>query len=111
MDNIDDKVSKILSFDEDAEITNITDRIRNILRTRIRRRGLVVAMSGGIDSSVSAALCVKALGPDRVYGLLLPEQDSSSESVVKGELLANHLGIKYEIQDIAFIDIVLIICV
>ena len=43
----------------------------------VGRRGFVVAMSGGIDSSVSSALCVKALGTERVYGLMLPERDSS----------------------------------
>jgi len=58
-------------------------------------------MSGGIDSSVCAALAVKALGPDKVFGLLMPERDSSSESVVKGKLLAEHLGIRHTVEDIA----------
>jgi NAD+ synthase len=58
-------------------------------------------MSGGIDSSVCAALAVKALGPDRVFGLLLPERDSSGFSTRRGKLLAEHLGIRYEIHDIA----------
>ncbi|MDH5570128.1 MAG: NAD(+) synthase [Gammaproteobacteria bacterium] len=99
--NIDEITKKLLSFDEDKEIDKITGGIKNILRTKVNRRGLVVAMSGGIDSSVSAALCVKALGPKKVYGLLLPEKDSSSESAKKGEILAKHLGIDYELQDIA----------
>lgn len=99
--NIDQIINQCLSFNEDHEITKISNGIKNILKSRIKRRGLVVAMSGGIDSSVSAALSVKALGPKKVYGLLLPEKDSSSESVKKGEILAKHLGIDYEIQDIA----------
>ena len=99
--NIDELLDKHLAFDEKSELEKITLGIKNILRTKIKRRGLVVAMSGGIDSSVSAALCVKALGAKKVYGILLPEKDSSSESVVKGELLAKHLGIDYEINDIA----------
>ena len=98
---IDTTIESILAFDEDAEIKKVSEKIRNILKTKVNRRGLVIAMSGGIDSSVSAALCVKALGPKKVYGLLLPEKDSSSDSVKKGELLAKHLGIKYEINDIA----------
>ncbi|MDH4275567.1 MAG: NAD(+) synthase, partial [Gammaproteobacteria bacterium] len=65
------------------------------------RRGAVVAMSGGIDSSVSATLAVQALGAKKVYGLLLPERDSSGESIKKGKLLAEHLGIDYEVHDIA----------
>jgi NAD+ synthase len=58
-------------------------------------------MSSGIDSSVSAALCVEALGSKKVFGLLLPETDSSSESLRKGKLLAEHLGIDYLVHDIA----------
>ena len=99
--NIDELIINLLSFDENSEIQKITNGIKDILRTKISRRGLVVAISGGIDSSVSAALSVKALGKNKVYGLLLPEKDSSSESTAKGELLAKHLGIKYELQDIA----------
>ena len=101
MENIDQVVNDILSFDEDKEIDKVSKKIKEILRNHVKRRGLVVAMSGGIDSSVSTALCVKALGAKKVYGILLPEQDSSSESVVKGEMLAKHLGIDYEIQNIA----------
>ena len=101
MSTIDKKINSLLEFDKDAEIEKITSKIKNILRTHINRRGLVVAISGGIDSSVSAALCVKALGHKKVFGLLLPEKDSSSTSSQKGRLLAEHLGIEYETQDIA----------
>jgi len=50
---------------------------------------------------VSSALCVKALGKDRVYGIMLPERDSSGFSTARGRQLAEHLGIKYEVFDIA----------
>ena len=99
--NIDDIVGNIFSYDMEAEALKIGDRIRQMLRTDLRRRGVVVAISGGIDSSVSSALAVKALGPKKVYGLLLPETDSSSESVTRGTALAEHLGIQYEKVDIA----------
>jgi len=75
--------------------------LRSILSKDVGRRGFVVAMSGGIDSSVSSALCVKALGKDKVYGLMLPERDSSGFSTARGRQLAEHLGIKYEVFDIA----------
>src|SRR5581483_9439888 len=65
------------------------------------RRGLVIAMSSGIDSSVCAALAARALGADKVFGLILPERDSSPESARKAEMLAKHLGIRYLIEDIA----------
>jgi len=57
-------------------------------------------MSGGIDSSVCAALSVQALGADKVYGLLLPERDSSESSESRGRMLAEFLGIRYESFDI-----------
>ena len=99
--DIDALTQRILAFDKDAEIDRITEKMREMLRVHLRRRGLVVAMSGGIDSSVCAALAVRAVGPSKVFGLLMPEQDSSSESVVKGRTLAEHLGITYTLQDIA----------
>jgi len=94
-------INDILKFDESGEIDKITERIREILRTYLKRRDLIVAMSGGIDSSVSAALCVKALGQKKVFGLLLPETDSSSKSTSRGKILADHLSIEYLTVDIA----------
>ncbi|WP_231892496.1 NAD(+) synthase [Woeseia oceani] len=90
-----------LSMDMDAEIEKITARLREILAKTLRKRGLIIAMSGGIDSSVSAALCVRALGKKKVYGLLLPEQDSADSSTSRGDILAKHLGIDYELFNIA----------
>lgn len=91
----------VLDFDKDKEIKKISSRLVEILRDVLHRRGFVVAISGGIDSALSTAVCVNALGPNKVFGLLLPEQDSSSESLSKGKILAEHLGIKYLVQDIA----------
>lgn len=98
---IDELASRIFQFDMDAEIAKITNRVREMLRVDLRRRGLVVAISGGIDSSVSATLAVKAVGASKVFGLLLPERDSSSQSSRRGKLLAEHLGIEYMLHDIA----------
>lgn len=61
----------------------------------------MIGISGGVDSAVSAALCVKALGPQKVFGLLMPEQDSAPGSTSLGELVAQHLGITYEIKNIS----------
>ena len=93
--------ASVLEMDNDRVIEQICTRLRSILSREVGRRGFVVAISGGIDSSVSAALCVKAIGKDRVYGLLLPERDSSGASTARGRQLAEHLGIKYELFDIA----------
>ena len=94
-------VHDVLKFDNALEVEKISNRIRKILRTQLKRRGLVVAISGGIDSSVSAALCVKAVGVQKVFGLLLPETDSSATSSNRGKMLANHLKIEHLVVDIA----------
>jgi len=96
-----DTLHDVLKLDEAAEVEKIAARLREILRKDLRRRGLVVAMSGGIDSSVCAALSVKAVGPGKVFGLLMPERDSSPDSGSRGRLLADHLGIEFVEQDIA----------
>ena len=92
---------EVLALDSATEIRRIGEWIVDALGSRLHKRGLVVAMSGGVDSSVCAALAVRALGPTKVYGLLLPERDSSSHSARRGELLARQLGIAYETHDIA----------
>jgi len=89
-----------LDLDCDKEIENINQKIKYFLSRKLKKRGLVVAISGGIDSAVSAALAVKAIGPNKVFGLLLPEQDSSSTSSDLGQILAEQLGIKYLKHDI-----------
>jgi NAD+ synthase len=93
--------ASVLQMDNDRVIETICTRLRAILSKDVGRRGFVCAMSGGIDSSVSSSLCVKALGKDRVYGLMLPERDSSGFSTARGRQLAEHLGIRYEVFDIA----------
>lgn len=98
---IDTVIASLLSYDMAAEVEKISTRIRLQLREQLRKRGLIIAMSGGIDSSVCAALAVKAVGKDKVFAILMPERDSSSESVVKGKLLAEFLGVNYIVEDIA----------
>jgi len=90
-----------LKLDEAAETARIAERIRELLRSHLHRRGLVVAISGGVDSAVCAALAVCAVGCERVFGLLLPERDSASESAVRGRQVVERLGIAHEEFDIA----------
>ncbi len=92
---------QVLEIDLDQELENISTNLRTTVSRTMLRRGAVVAISGGIDSSVTAALAVKALGPKKVFGLLLPEHDSSPASTNLGRLLADHLGIEYAVEDIA----------
>lgn len=90
----------VLDIDYAAEASRIAGWMATTLN-KLHRRGVVVAMSGGIDSSACAALAVHALGPKKVFGILLPERDSSSFSLDRGRQLAEHLGIEYKIHDIA----------
>ena len=90
-----------LALDCVAEADRIAAWIRESVARRLHKRGLVVAVSGGIDSSVCAALAVRALGPDKVFALLLPERDSSSFSTERGRSLVAHLGVAHEVFDIA----------
>ena len=90
-----------LELDLCLESERITAAICDQVLRQLRRKGVVLGLSGGIDSSVTAALCVQALGPDRVFGLFMPERDSSGESLRLGQLLSEKLGIETVIEDIS----------
>lgn len=89
-----------LKMDLEKETNTICSKIREIIPKELKRKGAIVAMSGGIDSSAVAALCVKALGKNRVLGLLMPEQDSSEETLSLSRLVADSLGIEVIYEDI-----------
>lgn len=93
--------SRVLHIDVAAELERIGERVRQIVGRELRRRGAVVALSGGVDSSVCAALAVRALGPGRVFGLLLPERESSAASTRLGRAVAQQLGIEWREESIA----------
>lgn len=91
----------VLALDLEAKANELSAALNDAVLKTLKRRGLVVAVSGGIDSACVAALAVRALGPRRVFGLLLPEKDSSPESEALGRQLCEKLGIAYEKVDIA----------
>jgi NAD+ synthase len=91
----------VLGFDVEGKAAVLATELRRAVHGRLRRRGVVVAMSGGIDSSCVAALAARALGPERVLALLLPERDSSQEATRYGLAQCRALGIPHELQDIA----------
>ena len=90
---------KSLDIDAAAECERIVNFIRDSVR-RLRRRGAVVGISGGIDSAVVSTLSVRALGPDRVVALTLPERDSSPDSIRLAQELAAGLGVSPINEDI-----------
>ncbi|MSM38713.1 MAG: NAD(+) synthase [Geobacter sp.] len=91
----------VLSIDCEKEADKITAGIREILKKDLKRRGIVIGLSGGIDSSVTAALVVKAIGKERVFGLEMPELHSSKETPELSSALIRHLGIESERIDIS----------
>lgn len=90
----------ILKLDCQAETKKITTAIRRSLSTQLKRRGLVVGVSGGIDSSVTLALCVKAIGKERILALLMPEHHSAEETLDLSTLVADHFSVEKILEDI-----------
>jgi len=86
-----------LVLDSEREVQKISEVMRETLG-RLRRRGVVVGLSGGIDSSVSCALSVRALGKERVFGIFMPERDTSDEALRYGTKLAEKLDIETRIE-------------
>ena len=81
------------------EPSAVTDELTAFIRRTVedfQRDGAIVGLSGGIDSAVVAALAVRALGPERVLGLLLPERDSEPRSKRDALRLARSLGIRHK---------------
>jgi NAD+ synthase len=93
--------SSLLRIDPPAVIDRIVEALRNHLATDFKRKGYVVGMSSGVDSSVTAALAVRAVGPRRVFGLFMPERESDPESLRIARTLAEELGIQSATEDLA----------
>lgn len=90
----------VLRIDAAATTQRIQEVLKQQVFVQMKRRGIVVGLSGGIDSSVTAALAVRALGKDRVFGVFMPETDTSDEALRFGRLLADTLGIASQLEDI-----------
>jgi NAD+ synthase len=84
----------VLRIDAAAVAQQLETSIRDAVGGKLRRKGLVIGLSGGIDSSVVGALAARSLGAERVIGLLMPEADSSPESASLATTLAEAFGIR-----------------
>ncbi|WP_109611223.1 NAD(+) synthase [Pseudaminobacter salicylatoxidans] len=92
--------ARTLEIDAEAETVRIVAALRAQLRGPLRKRGLVLGLSGGIDSSVCAALAAKAVGAANVFCLYMPENDSDPESLRLGQLVARTFGLEGVVEDI-----------
>ena len=81
-------------------VNNLTIKLKNDVSFLLRRKGAIVGISGGIDSSVTLALAVKAMGAGNVLGILMPEKDSSADSKNLALKLAEKFGVKTLEEDI-----------
>jgi NAD+ synthase len=92
--------AETLALDPARETDKIVAALREQLRGPLRKRGLVLGLSGGIDSSVCAALAARAAGAKNVYALFMPENDSDPESLRLGRTIAETFGIDSVVEDI-----------
>ncbi len=90
----------VLEIDCEQVTAHLVDALRRIVSEELRRRGAVVALSGGIDSSVTAALCVHAFGPAHSLAILMPEADSDESTLRLSRSVAESLGIEALSQEI-----------
>lgn len=86
--------------DMEGLVGQITSKLREDVMGRHKRFGAVIGLSGGIDSSVSLALAVKAFGPEKILGVMMPEKDSSPESETLARELTGKFGVKVVKEDI-----------
>ena len=94
------KITDALILDWQTETERITGFLREKVSKEFKKRGVVVAISGGVDSSTTLALCVKAFGAKHVFGLLMPEKHSAEDTLDLSEQVAKHFGVDTIHQDI-----------
>ncbi len=83
---------QVIDIDPAAETDRIVEALRRNVRS-LRRYGAVVGISGGLDSSVVLALCVRAFGLQKLAAVMMPEKDSEPESEQMARRLATHFGL------------------
>jgi len=92
------KFSKqVINIDPAAETNRIMEALRRNVRS-MKRYGAVVGISGGIDSSVVLALCVRAFGPHKLEAIMMPDKDSDPESEQMARRLAAHFGVEPKLE-------------
>ena len=90
----------VLRIDPEETTNAIVDALRRIVGRELRRRGAVVGVSGGIDSSVTVSLCARAFGPERTLAVLMPETDSDDETLDISRAVTDSLGVQTVLEDI-----------
>jgi NAD+ synthase len=87
-------------FDAAQVAAELRSGLLHVLRKDLQRRGVVLGVSGGVDSAVCLALAAGALGPERVLGLLMPEADCADEVTARGRAVCERFDVPYLVEDV-----------
>jgi len=88
-----------IKLDAYKKVEEISQKLKKNVVKRLKKRGAVVGISGGIDSSVVLALCAKTFGPNKVLGVMMPEFDSNPDSKELATELAKKFGVETIVED------------
>ncbi len=95
-----DPFAEFDEFDTERELERISGFVRESIGRSLRRKGAVVGVSGGVDSSVVVALCAHALGAGSVLALMTPERESAPDTLELSRLAAATVGVEPFVQDL-----------
>jgi NAD+ synthase len=93
-------IRDLLKIDAKRESAIVQEFMSKQTKGTPKKDGIIVGVSGGIDSAVVAALAVAAVGKDKVFGLILPERDSSPDSAKFAQMVIDDLGIEHDTMDL-----------
>jgi len=88
----------------EIDLSNQIELMVDFIKEQLSSAGfekLIIGLSGGIDSAVTAALCVKAVGAENVIGVMMPYRTSTDESLDHAILVADKFKIKYQVVEIS----------
>jgi len=91
------RVASILRLDAPREVERIAGAMYGQVRRRLHRRGVVVGLSGGVDSSVVCLLAAMAFGPEHCLAISMPEREGESTSVRLARSVASQAGVPFEV--------------
>jgi NAD+ synthase len=83
-----------------GEYSRLVANLRESILHRLNRQGGVIGISGGIDSSVTMVMAAKALGTENLLAVIMPEKDSSGDSILYAQKLADKFGVNAVIENI-----------